>query len=160
MNIKFIIIHLIKIDNQQENNQMDKPKNLDSGLLPKPSYKMLEKELRLFKKRIHTPKVDLIEFPKTFEVSVELPGVLKENLKVELKENHIILITGIRTFTEKQDAKIIYQECNYQEFTRRIKLPGFVKIDIVSGTFDNGVLTLVFSKLDLEDNGCIKQIKF
>ena len=139
---------------------MEKPNNINTGLLQKPSYKVLEKELRLFKKRIHTPKVDLIEFPTIYEVSVELPGVLKENLKIELKENHIILITGSKKFTEKQDAKIIYQECNYEEFTRRIKLPGFVKTDIISGTFENGILKLIFSKLDLEDNGCTKEINF
>lgn len=139
---------------------MENNKHTDSNMFPKPSYRMIEKELKLLKKRIHTPKVDLIEYPTTYETIIELPGVLKENLKVELKENHIILITAIKNTVEKQNAKIIYQECNYEEFTRRIKLPGFVKTDIVSGTFENGVLILVFSKLDLEDNSSVKQISF
>jgi HSP20 family protein len=139
---------------------MEKNKQNDSNILPKPSYKMIEKELKILKKRAHTPKVDLIEYPTAYETIVEIPGVLKENLKVELKENHIILITAVKNTTEKQNGKIIYQECNYEEFTRRIKLPGFVKTDIVSGTFENGVLVLVFSKLDLEDNSSVKQISF
>jgi HSP20 family molecular chaperone IbpA len=145
---------------KQNCKTMEKENHNHSNLIPKPSYKMLEKELRLLKKRIHTPKVDLIEFPKTYEVTIELPGLLKENLNVELKENHIILISGTKNFVLNKDAKVIYQECNHADFTRRIKLPGFVKTDIVSGTFEHGILTLVFSKLDLEDNSCVKQIKF
>ncbi len=139
---------------------MENNKHINSNMLPKPSYKMIEKELKLLKKRVHTPKVDLIEYPTTYETIVEIPGVLKENLKVELKENHIILITAVKNNIEKPNAKILYQECNYEEFTRRIKLPGFVKTDIVSGIFENGILILVFSKLDLEDNSSVKQINF
>ena len=127
---------------------------------PKPNYRTLERELRVLKKRIHTPKVDLIEYPESYEILMELPGVSKDNLKIELKENHIILVTCIKKFLEKPNAKIIYKECNYEEFTRRVKLPGLVKTDIISGTFVDGILTIVFSKLDLNDNNSVKQIIF
>ena len=127
---------------------------------PRNNIRSLERELRTFKKRIHTPKVDLLEFKESYMIKMEIPGVLKEDLKIELKENHFVLVSGIKRNTDHPDAKEIYRECKYDEFTRRVKLPGFVKLDIVNGTFVNGVLCLRFSKLDLIEHSNTKEITF
>lgn len=110
----------------------------------------LQQEIVNLKKRIHSPKVNLIERNNFYLIKIEIPGVIKESINVQIKENQIVLISGNKHQDELYDTdRIIYRESKYNDFIRRIKLPSIIKHTEVNNTnlnFQNGILYLSFEK--------------
>lgn len=105
----------------------------------------LEFQLSLLQKRMHSPKVDLVESAEYFTVRMELPGLTSESIKVDLKDSHILLVSGMKQEV-RYDGKIKYKECKYGNFMRRVKLPGQVEYNN-QFTYENGVFTLHLNKV-------------
>ncbi len=110
----------------------------------------LQQEIVNLKKRIHSPKVNLIERNNFYLIKIEIPGVIKESINVQIKENQIVLISGNKQQDELYDTdRIIYRESKYNDFIRRIKLPSIIKHTELNNTnlnFQNGILYLNFEK--------------
>lgn len=93
------------------------------------------------------PSVDLYETSDSFILEVDLPGVGKEDAKVEL-EGNILILSGRRSFEQIQDeGKFYCQERRFGEFVRRIALPEFVEKDKIHAEFKDGVLRVVLPKI-------------
>lgn len=100
------------------------------------------------KKRIHSPKVDLFEMETHFMIRIELPGVDNNSIKVNIKDNQIVFISGNKLENNIEEKhRIVYKEAKYNDFTRRVKLPAIVKPFDNTSIFNNGVLTLQFYKV-------------
>jgi HSP20 family molecular chaperone IbpA len=110
----------------------------------------LEQTLKNLQKKIHSPKVDLIERDNFYLVRIELPGILLDSLNVEINESQIVLISGNKTTNNIYETdRVVYKESKYDKFMRRVKLPGKVKpLDFNTNNLDfvNGVLNLTFEK--------------
>jgi HSP20 family molecular chaperone IbpA len=110
----------------------------------------LEQEIKNLKKRIYSPKVDLIERNNFYLIKIELPGVIKDSIKIQIKEHQIILISGRKNQDNILESdNIIYRESKYEDFMRRIKLPSTIKYTTLNQgnlDFENGVLYITFEK--------------
>jgi HSP20 family molecular chaperone IbpA len=107
----------------------------------------LEQEVTLLKKRMNNPKVDLVEKDNKYYVRMETSGDI-ENINIELNEAQVLVVSFNKPYPEKdENEKVIYRECRYGKFMRRVKLPSKVmmisKDDLV---YNNGVLNLEFIK--------------
>ena len=92
------------------------------------------------------PKVDIIENEKSFEILVPVPGMDKEDFKIDLKENHLV-ISGERKFTKKSDEKHFRSiETQYGAFRREFVLPDNVDGEKIEAKYNNGILELVVPK--------------
>jgi HSP20 family molecular chaperone IbpA len=112
------------------------------------SFKDMEYELNNLRKKDSTPKVDLLDVNDKFIIVMELPGVLIDDIKIELLDDQFILVGGTKkTLNNCNFNQIIYTECKYGNFTRRVKLKSLVKIDTIDVTFTNGVLQIILEKL-------------
>jgi HSP20 family protein len=114
-----------------------------------------EQDIRNLQRRIHSPKVDLIERAYYYLVRIELPGVDKDTIKINIKDNQIVFISGTKTASDILDTdKIIYKESKFDDFTRRVKLPGQVLRLYNVLDFSNGVLNITFDKkeTDVQEN--------
>lgn len=106
-----------------------------------------EQDIRNLQRRIHSPKVDLIERDNCYLVRIELPGVDKETIKVNIKDNQIVFISGSKYNSNILETdKVIYRESKFNEFTRRVKLPSKVLRFNNRLDFNNGILNLSFDK--------------
>ena len=115
---------------------------------PRMSFKDMEFELNNLRKRENTPKVDLLDLGDKFLVTIELPGVLKDDIKIELMDDQFILVSGSKKpLSEIKNDQIIYTECKYGNFTRRVKLKSIVKSETIQVTFDNSILQITLEKL-------------
>ena len=109
----------------------------------------LEQEVKNLQKRIHSPKVDLIEREDYYMVRIEIPGIDKNSIRIQIKEQQIVLISGTKLPEEIfEEDNIIYRESRFDRFMRRVKLPGQIEYTEFQD-FDllNGVLKLKFNKL-------------
>ena len=86
------------------------------------------------------PKVDVFEKDNRLITRVDLPGVTKEDVSVEVSDG-LLTLAGERK-TEKEDKKdnVYRSECLYGSFYRTVPLPEGVKPEDVKATFANGVL--------------------
>ena len=90
------------------------------------------------------PKVDIIESEKAFEIHLAVPGMSKEDFKIDLKDNRLT-IGGERKFS--RDAKQFRSiETQYGAFTREFILPENIDGDKIEAKYNNGILELVLPK--------------
>ena len=90
------------------------------------------------------PVVDIDETKDDFVVKVELPGVDKENVSVNI-ENGVLTIRGEKK-VETEDKKRHRVECSYGSFLRSFTLPQSVKADKTEAEYKNGILNLTIPK--------------
>lgn len=91
------------------------------------------------------PAADLDENDKAYFVSVDLPGVKKEDIKVEVHDGKLS-VSGERK-SERSDKG--YVERKYGKFERIVTLPEEVDVEGIEAHFENGVLQLAIPKKEL-----------
>ena len=94
------------------------------------------------------PAVDIQESPEALTLTVELPGLKKEDVTITL-ENQVLTIHGERKFEgETKDATFHRIERAYGAFMRSFTLPANIKTDRVDAAFENGLLTVTLPKVE------------
>jgi HSP20 family protein len=89
---------------------------------------------------IWAPKVDVVTKDGKLVTRVDLPGMKKEDVFVEVQDGYLML-SGERTKETKEEKDDVYrEEREYGSFCRTVPLPKGVKADDVKATFNNGVL--------------------
>ena len=88
------------------------------------------------------PQIEVLRNNGTFIVRADLPGLTKEDVKVEIAEN-LLRISGERKEEKEEKTDGFYRtERSYGNFYRQIPLPEGVKLEDASATFRNGVLEI------------------
>ena len=92
------------------------------------------------------PKVDIIENEKAFEIHVAVPGMNKEDFKIDLKDNRLT-VSGERKYTKEKNEKHFSSfETQYGTFRRAFALPENVDGEKIEARYSNGILELVVPK--------------
>ena len=92
------------------------------------------------------PRVDIVEGEKAFEIHVAVPGMNKEDFKLDLNDN-LLTISGERKFTqEKKDNNFHSIETQYGTFSRSFALPENVDAAKISAAYNNGILEITVPK--------------
>jgi HSP20 family protein len=86
------------------------------------------------------PPIEVLRKNGEFMVRADLPGLTKEDVKVELTDN-LLTISGERKEEKEEKREGFYRtERNYGSFYRQIPLPEGTKTEKAVATFRNGVL--------------------
>lgn len=93
-----------------------------------------------------TPSCDVEETDTHYLMSFDLPGVKKEDIKVDLRDNQLT-VTGERKEERKTDNKAVHRmERFYGSFARSFTLPTGVNPDQVEANYADGVLRIAIPK--------------
>jgi HSP20 family protein len=93
------------------------------------------------------PSLDVRREEKQYLVNLEIPGVDEENLRVEVRENELI-ISGEKVSEYGPEAEgeknglTCYSERSYGAFSRVLALPADVDEQAIAASCKNGILTL------------------
>lgn len=93
------------------------------------------------------PDVDVLEFADRFVVIVDLPGVSRDAIEVELLGNQLVL-RGRRAVHRPEGAQLTADERPSGAFERRFKLPIDAAGEQVTAKLDEGVLTVTVPRLE------------
>ena len=93
-----------------------------------------------------TPAVDLYETSDRFVLSIELPGLKRDQIKIEL-QHEILTVRGERAVQHEEGAQFHRVERVHGPFARSFSLPNPADADRVQAEFRDGVLTVVIPKL-------------
>jgi HSP20 family protein len=94
------------------------------------------------------PTVNLLETENELEVTLDLPGLKPEEVKVELREGHLF-VSGERKEEAEEEGKTFHRmERRYGAFRRVILLPAPVNEEKVEAEFREGVLKVKLPKIE------------
>jgi HSP20 family protein len=92
------------------------------------------------------PPVDVEETDESVTVRVELPGMVKDDIKVNVMGD-VVTISGERKHEAEQKGRTYHRiERLYGKFQRILSLPAEVESDKARATYRNGILELVLPK--------------
>ncbi|MCS6790688.1 MAG: Hsp20/alpha crystallin family protein [Bacteroidia bacterium] len=93
------------------------------------------------------PRVDVVETDKAYEIHLAVPGMKKEDFKVELTEGRLT-VSGERKFQKEEgDKKTFHRvETQYGSFMRSFLLPDDVKAEAITAEYSDGILKLNLPK--------------
>ena len=96
-------------------------------------------------------RIDWKETPEAHVFKADLPGVKKEEVKVEVEEGRVLQIRGDRRVEkEEKNDKWHRVERSSGKFMRRFRLPENVKVNEVKAAMENGVLTVTVPKAEVK----------
>ena len=99
-----------------------------------------------------TPSVNTREDEKAYYIEVDLPGVKKEDIKVDIKDN-TLTISGERKFKEEVKEEDYYKiETSIGKFSRIFTLPDDADVENIDAKSENGVLEIVIPKVKKEES--------
>ena len=102
-----------------------------------PEY-VLEKETRGL-----TVPVDIKEFDNEYKIRVEVPGIKKENIDVELNKSYMT----ISAKKEEKTKKYHKTEFAYGNYSRTIYFPTEINVSDSNAKLEHGILCLTLPKL-------------
>eukprot|EP00698_Gefionella_okellyi_P012591 TRINITY_DN3403_c0_g1_i2.p1 TRINITY_DN3403_c0_g1~~TRINITY_DN3403_c0_g1_i2.p1 ORF type:complete len:174 (+),score=24.99 TRINITY_DN3403_c0_g1_i2:63-584(+) len=89
------------------------------------------------------PRVDVSETPDRFLVKAELPGVKREDIKINLDNRGRLSIRGRNHMEKVEDSEHFHRvERSFGEFRRDVWLPSGVKKDAVKASMKDGILVV------------------
>ncbi len=100
--------------------------------------------------------VDIYENDGKIVIEAEIPGIAKEDLRVDVKGRLLTLGGERKDEKEIKDENVYRRERSVGKFERTFTLPFEVKEEQVTASYNNGILTLEISKPEEQQ---VKQIK-
>ncbi|MCC5942299.1 MAG: Hsp20/alpha crystallin family protein [Balneolaceae bacterium] len=104
-----------------------------------------------------SPDCDITESSSTFSVMMDLPGMKKKQIKIELKDR-VMTVSGERELYLEDGEKRKKAERKFGSFSRSFAIPQSADESSISATFSNGVLHISLNKTGEEDEESSKSI--
>jgi HSP20 family protein len=101
------------------------------------------------------PPINVFQQGEDYLAIIELPGVNKDDLEVQAKEN-LIRISGKKTINYKEGVSVHRRERVSGEFDRTLSIPVQVDPDGIKAEFRDGVLALLLPRAESDKPRSIK----
>ncbi|ORY37370.1 HSP20-like chaperone [Neocallimastix californiae] len=157
------------IENDLENEFFNHPLITFPSLYPYPylSYspvKNIEDQFSktfnsdVFKAVDFSPKINLSEDENNYYIHADLPGMNKDQVKMELSDDDRVLTISEQkkeqkeTNKEENNKKYSRIECSYGKFSRSLSIPENADINNIQARMENGVLEVTLKKMEPQKN--------
>ncbi|KAI3800419.1 hypothetical protein L1987_28510 [Smallanthus sonchifolius] len=111
-----------------EQNPLNIPKNLDT---------------------INLARADWKETPGHHVISLDVPGMKREDIKIEVEENRVLKVSGDRKAEEEAEGDKWHRaERTSGKFWRQFRLPASADMEKITAHLEDGVLKIKVPKVD------------
>ncbi|CAD6233089.1 unnamed protein product [Miscanthus lutarioriparius] len=90
---------------------------------------------------------DVKELPGVYVFVVDMPGLGTGDIKVQVEDERVLVISGERRREEREDTKYLRMERRMGKFMRKFVLLDNADMDKISAVCRDGVLTVTVEKL-------------
>ncbi|XP_043707633.1 17.3 kDa class II heat shock protein-like [Telopea speciosissima] len=99
-------------------------------------------------KAMASTPADVKEYPNSYVFIIDMPGLKSGDIKVQVEEDNVLLISGEPKREEEKDgAKYLRMERRVGKFMRKFVLPENANTEAISAVCQDGVLTVTVQKL-------------
>jgi HSP20 family protein len=108
------------------------------------------------------PSVNIKETDDAYELEMAVPGMSKEDFKIEMNNNSLMISAQKEHKEENGNHSNRYtrKEFSYHSFTRTFKLPeGLIQSDKVEAKYENGILAITVPKTEEAKPKPVRQIE-
>lgn len=111
-----------------------------------------------FRSEVATPPVNIIETSKEFKLDLSVPGMKKEDFKIDV-DNGVLTISSEKE-TDKNEGNENYcrHEFSYNSFSRNFTLPDNVAENNINAKYTDGMLQIIIPKTEATVSKPKKQI--
>ncbi len=99
-----------------------------------------------------SPKVDIAESEKSFEIQFHLPGMKKDDIKIDINDDRLTVSGERKMENEKKEKNFHSVESYYGTFSRSFYLPDNVNVEKVDAEYRDGILNVVLPKDAKKEN--------
>lgn len=96
------------------------------------------------------PTVDIGASEKEYEISIEVPGVEQDDIKLEILNNTLTLCGEKKQEIEEKEKEYYRMERSYGSFQRVLAIPEDADEDEINAVFKNGVLKITMPRKQLQ----------
>lgn len=93
-----------------------------------------------------TSRMDITDKKEHYAVRIELPGVHREDIKVQLDGNRLYVEAHKQEEKHGEDERMFYNERAYGTVRRTVEIPGSVDPNKIEAQFQDGVLYIDIGK--------------
>jgi HSP20 family molecular chaperone IbpA len=97
--------------------------------------------------RVFVPTTDILEDEHALTVVMEMPGVSKEAVDINI-EDRVLTVQGRIDFGKYEQMQPVYTEYNIGNFSRSFSLSNSIDQDNIRADMQDGVLTLTLPKAE------------
>lgn len=101
-----------------------------------------------FSNQQRTPMMDVADLGNKYEMKVEMPGIPKDKINIDVSPNGIEISADHETNQEEKNKNWLRRERSSMSFYRNIQFPEEVKTDTVEAELKDGVLHLSIPKVE------------
>jgi HSP20 family protein len=112
----------------------------------------------LINKMLTVPAVNIIESKDEFKLSLAIPGMKKEDFKIDIDGGMLTISSEKEESKEDREHRFTRKEYNYSSFTRSFSLPEEVSKEKIQANYNDGVLYVLLPKKEEAKNGTHKSI--
>lgn len=94
------------------------------------------------------PLIDIYETADDYHLSVVMPGVSKNNIKIKLEDGSLVIMGRLEEYNEVFGRKYILKEIESGNFYRRFKISDSIDESKIDAKLENGILKIQLPKHD------------
>ena len=99
-----------------------------------------------------TPKMDMKQTNQQYIITMDVPGMDKDKINVEIKGGMLVVSGERRSETQDNKNNQYYRkERSFGSFMQAIPLPGDAQADQIEAKYKNGVLTVTVARVKKEE---------
>ncbi len=102
------------------------------------------------------PSIDVVETDREVIARAEMPGLDKENIKINLTEDRLEISAETKKEEEKKEKGYVYREMRSGSYYRAIALPSPVNPNNAQASYKNGILEIKMPKTEVKEKKEIK----
>jgi len=94
-----------------------------------------------------TPAADIFETSGAFVLKIDMPGVQKESIGVQIEPGQL-QVQGLIAQLYKESTNLVFSEIRKASFYRKFNIGSGIDTENIQANFENGVLTVTLQKHD------------
>jgi HSP20 family protein len=107
---------------------------------------------------VNTPAVNVRETNDSYRVEVAAPGLKKEDFKVNIENNTLIISSEKESRKEEEQERFTRKEFSYTSFQRSFTLPETTDPEKIEAKYENGILNIRIPKKEMAISKTPKKI--
>ena len=112
----------------------------------------------LLNRVLSVPAANITENKDYYEVALAVPGMKKDDLKIDVQGNLLTISSEKEETKEETDKQFTRKEYNYSSFTRSFTLPDEVNQEKIGAKYEEGILKLTLPRREESKKFSAKQI--